>query len=234
MWNNRNTGLRRFRLKTSAAAGLGLTILGGVVLTGCGGGDSGSQQPIPTQGRANITVTWPTDTPVNSVTAKIMQGTTLIRSVTISKPATGSSTSVLVENLNSGTYMVEADAFASTDGSGTALLTTSGNVVIQGGQTADFNINLTSAVSEITITSPSTGLGENQTMQLTATAKDASGNVLTLPADRFTWLALNPDIATIDQNGLITAISSGVANFRVTEKASGRSGEVMIQIVGLG
>lgn len=56
--------------------------------------------------------------------------------------------------------------------------------------------------------------------QLFATARDASRNVV---QTAFTWSSATPELATVDQNGVVTARGSGVAVIRATS-ADGRVG----------
>ncbi len=57
--------------------------------------------------------------------------------------------------------------------------------------------------------------------QLFATLRDSNGATLT---STFTWDALNPDIATIDQNGVVHALAAGSATFRATAALDGTVG----------
>lgn len=73
-------------------------------------------------------------------------------------------------------------------------------------------------------TSTLTFLGE--TVQLSASAQDASGN--TLPGMTFTWSASDQSIATVSASGLVTAVGYGSAT--ITASADGRSGTATINV----
>ncbi len=62
-------------------------------------------------------------------------------------------------------------------------------------------------VASVTISPGSATIRAGQTQQFTATAKDVNGNAITGVA--FTWSDSFAGIATIDSNGLATAISPG-------------------------
>jgi hypothetical protein len=59
----------------------------------------------------------------------------------------------------------------------------------------------------VSITPNTASLQVNGTQQLTTTARDASGNVLT--GRSVTWSTANPAVATVSTNGLVTAVAPG-------------------------
>jgi uncharacterized protein YjdB len=69
-------------------------------------------------------------------------------------------------------------------------------------------------VATVTVTLASTTLTPGQTTQAGATARDASGNVLT--GRIVTWSPVNPSIATVSSTGLVTALQGGPATIRAT------------------
>ncbi|MFN8573914.1 MAG: Ig-like domain-containing protein [Gemmatimonadaceae bacterium] len=64
------------------------------------------------------------------------------------------------------------------------------------------------------------------TVQLTATAKDGSGNVL--GGRVFTWTSDQPTIATVSSSGLVTGATQGVA--RITAEAEGESSVSIVTV----
>src|SRR5207245_8344811 len=52
------------------------------------------------------------------------------------------------------------------------------------------------------------------TQQLTATAKDASDNVI--PGRSFTWKSDNPLVASVDPSGVVTAVGNGLTTITAT------------------
>jgi Big-like domain-containing protein len=61
---------------------------------------------------------------------------------------------------------------------------------------------------------------------LSATALDSAGNVI--PATGIEYTALNPDIATVGSNGVITTLQQGLASFRAS--AGSKSAETYVSI----
>jgi alpha-tubulin suppressor-like RCC1 family protein len=67
-------------------------------------------------------------------------------------------------------------------------------------------------------------LGE--TVQLTAAARDASGNMISGRA--FTWSSSNVSVATVSASGLVTAVADGAAT--ISAAADGKSGTATISV----
>jgi glucose/arabinose dehydrogenase len=81
-------------------------------------------------------------------------------------------------------------------------------------------------VAELAVTAPATTIGVGQTIQLTATARDAEGNVL---EDRaFDWASSEPSIATVSETGLVTGLAPGEAVISAT--AEGITGSLAITV----
>ena len=71
-----------------------------------------------------------------------------------------------------------------------------------------------------------TALGD--TAALTARVLDAQGNEI--PGEAVSWHSLNPDLATVDAAGVVTAVANGIAT--VTASASGaRTGLARVTVV---
>src|SRR4029077_19299609 len=76
------------------------------------------------------------------------------------------------------------------------------------------------AVATVTVTPGSTSVQAGQTVQLTATLRDANGNILTGRA--VTWSSNNTTVATVSSSGLVTAKVAGSAT--ITATSEGKSG----------
>jgi uncharacterized protein YjdB len=72
--------------------------------------------------------------------------------------------------------------------------------------TASINVLAVPAAS-VAVALASSSLSSGQTTQATATVKDASGNVLT--GRVIAWQSSNPALATVNSNGLVTAVANG-------------------------
>jgi len=119
------------------------------------------------------------------------------------------------------TWLSNAPSLASVSSSGlVTVLSTSGTGSVQiyasaGGQTGHSTITFIAApVATVTLSPTTATLNSGQTSQLTATAKDQYGDVIT--TDAATWSSSNTSVATVSSSGLVTAVGSGSATVTVT------------------
>lgn len=84
-------------------------------------------------------------------------------------------------------------------------------------------------VASVVVSPPTGSVGIGETLQLTATAKDAKGNVLS--GRSFTWSSSQESAATVNSSGLATGVSEGTAT--ITATCEGRSGSAAVSVVDL-
>ena len=70
--------------------------------------------------------------------------------------------------------------------------------------------NTPAAVASVVVSPSAPTLAVGATQQMTATVKDADGNVLT--GRMVTWLSGNPAVAAVSDTGLVTAVADGGAD----------------------
>ncbi len=111
------------------------------------------------------------------------------------------------------TWSSATPAVATIDANGLVTAVTPGSSVMTAtvdGVTATATITVTAvAVASVSITPPTASLTTGSTVQLTATALDAAGNVLTGRA--VTWTSGTPAVATVNSAGLVTGVAPGTA-----------------------
>jgi uncharacterized protein YjdB len=81
-------------------------------------------------------------------------------------------------------------------------------------------------VASVTVSPATSTLGVGSTQQLTATLRDASGNVLTGQA--IAWSTSDATRATVSQTGLVTAVAVGSAT--ITATSGGKAGTAAITV----
>lgn len=81
-------------------------------------------------------------------------------------------------------------------------------------------------VASVTVSPASASLAPGATQQMTATTKDASGNVLT--GRIVTWASSSAASASVDASGLVTAVATGSAT--ITATSEGQSGTSAITV----
>lgn len=67
------------------------------------------------------------------------------------------------------------------------------------------------------------------TVQLTATTKDAAGNVLT--GRTVTWATSNPGVATVNSTGLATGVAAGHATITATSEGQSGTGAITVAVL---
>ena len=82
-------------------------------------------------------------------------------------------------------------------------------------------------VASVDVTPTSASVQVNQTVQLTATPKDASGNPLT--GRVVTWASSNTSVATVSSSGLVTGKAVGTAT--ITATSEGQNGTSAITVL---
>ena len=81
------------------------------------------------------------------------------------------------------------------------------------------------SVASITVTPTAASLLKGATLQLSATPKDAAGQVLATP---ITWATSSAAVATVSASGLVTAIAAGTAT--ISAASGGRSASAAVTV----
>src|SRR5260370_2326233 len=81
-------------------------------------------------------------------------------------------------------------------------------------------------VASVTVSPATASVSVGQTVQLTATLKDASGNVLS--GRTVTWASGAPTVATVSPSGLVSGVAVGSAT--VTATSEGQSGSATVTV----
>lgn len=84
-------------------------------------------------------------------------------------------------------------------------------------------------VEAIDVTPSELQLSAGATAALDAQATDAAGNVLS--DRRIVWASANPDVATVSDRGVVTAVNAGTADVAAT--AEGKTGVATVTVVAL-
>src|SRR6266498_29643 len=180
-------------------------------------------------GSAAVTVT---PVPVASVavsppTASIQVGQTAQLTAT-PKDASGNALSGRVVNWTSSNNSV-----ATVSASGLVTGVTAGSATITAtseGQSGGAAVTVTAApvpVASVAVTPATGSIPVGQTLQLTATPKDASGNTLT--GRTMGWTSSNTSVATVSPSGaLVTGKAAGAAT--ITATSEGQSGSAAVTV----
>ena len=216
-WASSNTAVA-----TVSSSGVVTAVAAGTAtITGTADGVSGSSAvTVTAAGAANVSVSPSAPTIVVGGTTQLTATVTDANGNPITSPnVTWSSSSPLVA-LVSSTGLVSALL------PGTSTITaTSGNA----SGTSAVTVTLV-PVASVTVSPPTLSLTlGGPPGQLTATVKDASGNVLTNRP--VTWTSSDPLIASVDQTGLVTPVAVGPATITATSgSVSGTAAVAVTQV----
>ena len=92
--------------------------------------------------------------------------------------------------------------------------------------------NVPPAVATVVVApanTPLVSLGE--TAQLTASARDASGN--TLSGKTFTWSSADAGVATVSAAGLVTAVANGTATVQAEVDGVSNQAAIVVEQIGV-
>ena len=187
--------------------------------------DGGSPPPPP-----------PAPAPVASVTVSpsastltVGQGTQLTATLRDASGNVLTGRSVAWQSSNGSAAGVSSSGYVTAMSAGTATI-----VATSEGRSGTASITVQSApapapVATVTVTPSTSTIQPGQTVQLTATARDASGNALS--GRVITWQTSNPSAATVSSSGLVTGQAPGSAMISATSE--GRSGTSAITVSAL-
>src|SRR6266581_4332808 len=109
-------------------------------------------------------------------------------------------------------------AIADVNGNVTAIAPGSATITATSeGQSGTAAITVTNVpVNSVTVTPASASIQQGQTIQLTATPKDANGNALT--GRVVTWSSSNTSVASVNVGGFVTSSAAGSATITATSE----------------
>jgi len=132
------------------------------------------------------------------------------------RSVTWSSSSPSVASVSSG-------GLVSGVAAGTSTVTASSE-----GRSATVSVTVALApVATVTVSAPSSTVSVGSTMQASAVLTDANGLSLTRPV---AWSSSNPNVATVNASGLITAVAAG--SVTVSAQSEGKTGNLALTILG--
>lgn len=201
-----------------------------MILAGCGGGDAGPTSPTPSTPAPPA----PPPTPVaTSLTVAPSSHTLASIGATVQLTAT-----VRDQNNNpmtgqTVTWTSSNTTVATVSGNGLVTAVSNGTTQITaraGNASGTSNITVAEPVpTRITIAPTSHTLEEiGATVQLRATVRDQRNNAMS--GQTITWSSGDEAVATVDGNGLVTAVSNGMAE--ITARSGSLSANAAITVAG--
>src|SRR3989442_1032265 len=193
------------------------SVPGGYVVTGTASGIAGTALLAVT----NVSVA---SVAVSPASATLSMGATQQLGAT-PKDAAGNVLSgrvVTWATLNAAIATVSATGLVTGVAAGTATITATSE-----GQSGTASVTVANApVASVTVSPTAPNMYVGGTVQLTATPKDAAGNVLS--GRVITWTSSNAAIATVSATGLVTGVAVGAAT--ITATSEGQSGTAAVTV----
>ena len=181
-------------------------------------------------GEATITATAGTATATCKVTVVISAtGVTLNKTAITLEKGTAETLTATVAPENSTDKVVwssSAPTIAEVDQNGKVTAVGGGKATITataGKVSASCEVTVTVPVASITLNENTLELKKGATAVLTATVEPSDADDKTV-----VWKSLNQDVATVDQNGKVTAVASGTA--KITATAGGKTAECTVTV----
>jgi len=148
----------------------------------------------------------------------------LVQFVAYGRTSAGDSTSAPVTWSTSGGSIASNGSYTADTGSGDFMVTA---MSTQSGVSGSSRVRVRK-VKTVTVSPPTATVALGQTVQLTATLRDASGNVLT--GRTVTWSSSNLAVATVSASGLVTA-GAVASQATITATSEGQSGTATVTVV---
>ena len=159
---------------------------------------------------------------LNKTATTITAGNTEQLTATVS-PSNATDKNVTWSSSNTVVATVNTGGVVTAHSSGTATITAT---TVDGGHTASCVVTVPSvAVTGVTLNKTSTTITVGNTEQLTATVAPSNAT-----NKNVTWSSLQPQFATVDEAGIVTAIATGTATIRVTTADGGRTANCTVTV----
>jgi streptogramin lyase len=200
------------------------------LLAGCGGGSRPSSNTRA--GQVVLTVAWPSRSRLipaasNSIKATLSGGGVPVsQTLVITRPQT----TVTFSQVPPGALTLTATAYPSTNGTGVAQALGNAPVTVQDGQTANVTVTMDSTIDHVDVTPLAPSIAVGDSIALTATAKDVSGNIVLLSPGKLQWTSQTSTVASVDGAGHAAGLTEGTSNITAKDLESGKSGSVLLTV----
>ena len=187
-------------------------------VTACGGGEGDPTDPVDaTVGSVAVIP--------GAVTLNSLGATSQLSASATSTGGTGvPGTTFTWVSSNTAAATVDANGLVTAVANGTTTVTATASGSSVSGTS---NVTVAQTAASIAVTTPSETVTAGQTVQLSAMVEDAGGSALSSP--NLAWSSSEPDLATVDGAGVVSALRSGVVT--ITASQDGTSGTSGLTVV---
>ncbi len=210
-----------------------LAVLLLILIVGCGSGGGGGSTVVKT-GKATFTLKWGSrtrDVPAaaNSVLIEILKDSNVQATQLTARPTDGGVSTVVINNLPQGDYVARVTAYPQAGGTGNPVGKVSVNCRM-GDDPPPITLDPASTIDHLEINPSSVTVYKTQTYPLHVVAKDASGSIVVTWATKLQFLSANATVASVTNEGLVTALELGTSRITATEPESNKSTAVDITV----
>jgi uncharacterized protein YjdB len=210
-------------------------------LTGCGGGTSHPTQNIASG--VTFRIHWPeaaattrvVPAATQSVQVELVEvvpsggGTPGARQVrTLNRPTSGTVSQLVFLGVTFGNIQVVGRAYAGKDAQGVLLAQSA--TITSLAQGANIDITLASTLSRIDLGPTPFSVVVGASQQISATGKDATGNLVPLTLSASKWTSSDEGIARVDASGNVTGVRAGTATITYQDTESNRSANLAVNV----
>lgn len=198
---------------------------------GCGGGS-----PAATRGTGvALKIRWPETTRLVPAATRSVQVT--LRDAggfetfrVVNRPEGGGFSTLVFFGLTPGRLDFSARAFAADDAQGVSVAAAQSQVTLAAGVQTDVALTLASTIDRIEIAPEELDLAFGQVETLTATARNAAGDIVPLTTSLTTWTSRDTSVATVDATGRVTARGAGSTQITFRDTESGRTESALVVV----
>lgn len=156
-------------------------------------------------------------------------GSPLVPDTIINRPPSAGTAQATINDIPPGPAVVRAVAYPQPQGLGPALAEASTAVTIKAGRTTTVSLSLAAIVDRVVASPASMTLLVGEKTRIEAHALDATGAIII--GAPLTYTSGNKSVATVADDGWVTAAGLGSTTITVKHEASGKSAEVKVQVV---
>jgi hypothetical protein len=160
----------------------------------------------------------------------LTSNSTQIAQQTVAHTGGQSSSTITFNSVPTGQLIISATAFASTDGSGTALGAANVAKTVLGGATSQVTLDLNGAAARLLVVPSAVSLVAGEGTTLVASETDLAGNLVLIGTGDLQWSSSVPTTATVDINGNVVAIAVGNAIITATDVVTSKTATATVNV----
>jgi uncharacterized protein YjdB len=220
--NPSDSPISKIKVVSSNTTVASVSVTGNIITVTAKSGGTVTITATPVSGNAAICQVQ-VNSPLTSLTAAPMElSKGQSRTISITKTPTDATDTILYTSNNPNVATVDALGKVTGVGAGTAIITLKSE---NGLVTAQCSVTVVSPVTGVSLNTTSATIAKGSKLQLVATVSPADATNKSV-----TWSSSNMSVATVDENGMVTALSEGTATITVRTVDGNRSASCTLTV----